>query len=91
MDLFLTLNKLVDFFRVLLILPFVVKLYCHSVLLYLNLLNFQEINCLFSQFLLPTFQMFEEIKNGSTRFSIGEDQICETCHNARMIKVFFHY
>ena len=21
--------------------------------------------------------MFEEIKNGSTRFSIGEDQICE--------------
>ncbi|CAH3181554.1 unnamed protein product [Porites evermanni] len=36
-------------------------------------------------------QMFEEIKNGSTRFSIGEDQICETCHNARMIKVFIHY
>ena len=35
--------------------------------------------------------MFEEIKNGSTRFSIGEDQICETCHNARMIKVFIHY
>ena len=68
-----------------------VKLYCHSVLRYLNLLNFQEINCLFSQFLLPTYQMFEEIKNGSTRFSIGEDQICETCHNARMIKVFIHY
>ncbi|XP_031560607.1 uncharacterized protein LOC116296689 [Actinia tenebrosa] len=33
-------------------------------------------------------QMFEEIKTGSTTFSIGEDQICSTCHNARLIKMY---
>ena len=68
----------------------VVKLYRHSVLLYLNLFNFEQVNSR-SVILLLTFQMFEEIKNGSTRFSIGEDQICETCHNARMIKVLIYY
>ncbi|XP_031560606.1 uncharacterized protein LOC116296688 [Actinia tenebrosa] len=33
-------------------------------------------------------QMFEEIKTGSATFSIGEDQICKTCHNARLIKMY---
>ncbi|XP_031565547.1 uncharacterized protein LOC116300761 [Actinia tenebrosa] len=33
-------------------------------------------------------QMFEEIQNGSTRFSIGEDQICDTCYNARLLKMY---
>lgn len=35
--------------------------------------------------------MFEEIKEGSTRFNIGVDQICATCHNARLIKVSMLY
>ena len=33
------------------------------------------------------FQMFKEIRQGFTRFSIDENEICDTCYNARLVKV----
>ena len=33
------------------------------------------------------FQMFKEIQQGFTRFSIDENEICDTCYNARLVKV----
>ena len=31
--------------------------------------------------------MFQDLQQGFTKFSIEENEICQTCYNARLIKV----